>query len=897
MNKRKKIKWMLLLLILGSTVGFAMFNAKLNIGGLARVNSSSFNIHWNPDSIEVTTGSSTASTPAYVSDDEQRLVSFEVGFENPGDYYEFTVDAKNYGALTGSIGNLNVFFYESDGETVITDENMLKCLKYSFTYADGSAIQNGDQLGPRQSIKYRFRIEYDYDNPAPEPIDDIILIIEIKPNDGWIITFDANGGLTEKDGNLVPSATTIIEKGVSLGTLPSAQHEVKAFAGWFTEQNGGTLITTSTVPTGNTTYYAHWNSNIVSISYNSNGGTLISGGPGVTLDANYDVLQNGNLYTTEIDFNDLMGSNGLINYNNSDGIVNLEYPDHFVETGYEWKSNQRTYSQSDVYTASDFCDANEANCRVVLYVNWTDAAEIANPPSYTLTYDSQGGSTCDPGTITKQKGEKWTDYDQGEDYCRTTKAGNVFLGWFDDPTAGNHIYFNVAEAVQDLTVYAHWKPEQTFTLTYDDELHGVDDTEGVCDGKTVTRLEGEVWAPYCNPKVTGCTFKGWYENEEHKYFASEKASENVTVYSKWQTKSKIKYNNAGGTGCTSKTVTHYYGDGEKWGTLCTPTRDGYSFGGWFTETNGNGTHIYSTTAIADSCTVNLNVYANWKPNVCTITFDPNGGTFNNHADTLTQKVNYGSSINDFRNASGGYYNATKAHYHIDVAEAWAGPNQIKKFAQDDVSYAAEDICDNLDKGASSITLKVLWKPDEYTLTYNNNGGSGCTSKTRKYNQKWGDLCTPSYSCNTFKGWNTKKDGSGSTITSTSPVTKNLTVYAQWEHVTPTITCTNNHTVQYAHANSVYSSDLMTGTCGGVYKISNKSSGDKCAFKSSSGSNAACLSYGFVNWSSDFTINAYCYYETGQANQGSSCTHSFLAKNCTSDGLCSETVTCSYNVAP
>ena len=42
---------------------------------------------------------------------------------------------------------------------------------------------------------------------------------------------------------------------------------------------------------------------------------------------------------------------------------------------------------------------------------------------------------------------------------------------------------------------------------------------------------------------------------------------------------------------------------------------------------------------------------------------------------------------------------------------------------------------------------------KHTLTYNNNGGSGCSSVTKNYNESWGTLCTPSRTGYTFTGWN------------------------------------------------------------------------------------------------------------------------------------------------
>ncbi|MBR4672181.1 MAG: InlB B-repeat-containing protein [Bacilli bacterium] len=65
----------------------------------------------------------------------------------------------------------------------------------------------------------------------------------------------------------------------------------------------------------------------------------------------------------------------------------------------------------------------------------------------------------------------------------------------------------------------------------------------------------------------------------------------------------LTYNNNSGSGCTNKTATH----GSAWGKLCTPTRDGYDFKGWYTSASGGTAVTASTTASG-----NITVYAHWE---------------------------------------------------------------------------------------------------------------------------------------------------------------------------------------------------------------------------------------------------------------------------------------------
>ena len=68
--------------------------------------------------------------------------------------------------------------------------------------------------------------------------------------DEYTIEFDSRGGSTVSD--------KIIEEGHTLGTLTIPKKDGNVFEGWFTSASGGEEVTSSTIPTKNETYYAHW---------------------------------------------------------------------------------------------------------------------------------------------------------------------------------------------------------------------------------------------------------------------------------------------------------------------------------------------------------------------------------------------------------------------------------------------------------------------------------------------------------------------------------------------------------------------------------------------------------------------------------------------------------------
>lgn len=66
-------------------------------------------------------------------------------------------------------------------------------------------------------------------------------------------------------------------------------------------------------------------------------------------------------------------------------------------------------------------------------------------------------------------------------------------------------------------------------------------------------------------------------------------------------------------------------------TLPTPTRTGYTFGGWHTSSDFSGTAV---TQIAQGSTGNKTFYAKWVANSYSITYALNGGTAGTNAPTI-----------------------------------------------------------------------------------------------------------------------------------------------------------------------------------------------------------------------------------------------------------------------
>ena len=150
----KKILIMFLLLIL--VIGYSILSSTLKINGTAGINKNTWDIHWNETSIVETQGSVEAINSANVIDSEKKTVSYNVELELPGDFYEFKIDAKNYGSIDGEISLSTTKIYDENEEEIPLPEYY----NYSVTYLDGTIPQNGDILKAGESKTYVIRLEF-----------------------------------------------------------------------------------------------------------------------------------------------------------------------------------------------------------------------------------------------------------------------------------------------------------------------------------------------------------------------------------------------------------------------------------------------------------------------------------------------------------------------------------------------------------------------------------------------------------------------------------------------------------------------------------------------------------------------------------------------------------------
>ena len=264
----------------------------------------------------------------------------------------------------------------------------------------------------------------------------------------------------------------------------------------------------------------------------------------------------------------------------------------------------------------------------------------------------------------------------------------------------------ILKTAADHTLYAKWTwvPQQ-HTVTFDP---GVAVATPSFSTKTVTYTQSYGDLPTI--AAEGYEFQGWYTKKTGGTEVTETSTvstdEDHTLYAHWRAQEyKLVYNPDGGTVKIGwKTVTY----GEYYPRLETPTRLGYTFGGWYTEREG-GDKIQEgdrVTIVSDT-----NVYARWTANGYSVTFDANGGT----GETMNAlSLQYDEAM---KLPACTYVNGDRSFM------GWIGP--------DSRTFKDQAVVSNLTSIAGGeYKLTACWS-DDYTIAFDGNGATNVVMESQR----------------------------------------------------------------------------------------------------------------------------------------------------------------------
>ena len=290
-----------------------------------------------------------------------------------------------------------------------------------------------------------------------------------------------------------------------------------------------------------------------------------------------------------------------------------------------------------------------------------------------------------------------------------TYTGHTFKGWYDNENlTGSPVTAIGGAETGNKEYWAKWEINQ-YTVTVKPE-----------NGKADIIITQDYGTPITAPTLTreGYTFKGW-----DKEIPETMPAENITVKAQWEINQyTITFDTNGGSEIAPIT--------QDYGTEITapdnPTRKGYTFIGWDKE--------IPETMPAE----NMTVKAQWKINQYTITFDTNGGS---EIAPITQ--DYGTEITAPDNPTRKGY--TFKDWDKEIPETMPAEN---------------------------MTVKAQWKINQYTITFDTNGGSEIAPITQDYGTEITAPDNPTRKGYTFKGWDRE-------IPETMPA-ENITITARWK---------------------------------------------------------------------------------------------------------------------
>ena len=660
-------------------------------------------------------------------------------------------------------------------------------------------------------------------------------------------------------------------------TLPTPTRTGYSFTGWTgTELSSATKsVSVAKGSTGNRTYTANWSADSYSITYSLDGGS-ISGQPtsytietatftlptpsksgysfagwtgtglssatksvsvakGSTGNRSYTATWTANGYTVSFNYNKPTtdGTVGNSGTTSKSVTFNAAYGTLPAPTlnGYSFAGWYTTASGgSKVTDTTKYTTAGNST----LYAHW-------NLTTYSISYTLNGGSLSGQPTIYNVNTATFT-------LPTPTRNGYSFTGWTGSNGTTAQTSVSIAKnSTGNKSYTANWTPVN-YSITYN--LDG-----GSISGQPTSYNIETATFTLPTPSKSGYSFAGWtgtgLSSATKSVSVAKGSTGNRTYTATWTANGytvSFNYNKPTTDGSiangstASKSVTF----NAAYGTLPTPTLNGYSFGGWYTSASG-GSRITDTTKYTTAG--NSTLYAHWNLTTYSISYTLNGGSIsgqptsynvNTATFTLPTPTRNGYNFSGWTGSNG-----TTAQKSVSIAKNstgnksytanWTPVNYSITYNLDGGSISGQPTSYNIETatftlptpsksgysfagwtgtGLSSATKSVsvakgstgnrtytaTWTANGYTVSFNYNkpttdgsiANGSTASKSVTFNAAYGTLPTPTLNGYSFGGWYTSASG-GSRITDTTKYTTagNSTLYAHWNLTTYSISYTLN----------------------------------------------------------------------------------------------------------
>ena len=394
---------------------------------------------------------------------------------------------------------------------------------------------------------------------------------------------------------------------------------------------------------------------------------------------------------------------------------------------YYFKSNKNATSNVNVSSCTLNND-NTFNCNNDNTININSNAWYKTTnKDIELTYNASGKVNIVART-----------YDKSNNYAESKKDFNVYKVIFNKGIADK-----IGDGISDITKIC------------------LADISGTCSIKspTIEKLGYNVvgWNTNVNATTSSWNANTNKNNVNGTYYPIVKAKAVQVTF----------HRNTSAKDATTVTKTFTYGkSGQKFNDNGW-TNTGHTMTGW-EERQPDKVKNYSVNAEVkdtwiDSRTPKIDLYAVWSPNTYTISYNANGGSGAPTAQTKT----YGTDLTLTTSTP------TRSGYTFD---GW----NTKSDGSGTNYSAGGKFTTN-----ANTTLYAKWKQNTFTLRYNDNMGSGCSTKTKTITpgNKLGTLCRPTRSGYWyFNGW--YYDGKKYTASTVFNGNSDITLVASWYYDEP-----------------------------------------------------------------------------------------------------------------
>ena len=427
---------------------------------------------------------------------------------------------------------------------------------------------------------------------------------------------------------------------------------------------------------------------------------------------------------------------------------------------------------------------------VTLYAKWINR--------YTVTFDSQGGSTVSSQDV--------NDGEKASEPTDPNRTGYSFGGWYKESGCTNVWNFTSDTVTANVTIYAKWTIKSGYyTITFDINDTGATGTmpEQAIEGGSPANLIA------CGFTKPGWTFDGWAATaigdpvypDQGIYGISYS---NIILYAKWTANNYTITFDKNDTGAIGEMDVQTIACGSSADlTACTFTKTAWTFDGW--ATSADGSVVYEDKESYTMGPTDVTLYAKWSPNYYTITFYKNDDDATGDMDDQSIATGSCASLTPCSFTKPGWSFA-----------GWAITAEGNIAYIDQGSYTME---------IGDVELFAKWIINDYTVTFNSQGGSAVSSQSINYGGLASEPTNPTRTGYTFGGWYKEAACNNAWNFSSDTVTADVTIYAKWMINSYTVTfnsqggsAVSSQNVNYGGLASEPTNPNRTGyTFGGWYK--------------------------------------------------------------------------------